>query len=89
LRINHVGNCIRTKSPFADWSSDNYKGQNKKSAPVVIMEDLELIKGGFTHLGMIRREERWIRERKDSSHLSSGTTLKHINKGNQHKVNIK
>jgi hypothetical protein len=49
LWINHVGNCIRTKSPFADWSSDNYKGQNKKSAPIVIIEDPELIKGGFTH----------------------------------------
>jgi hypothetical protein len=49
LWINHVGNCIRTKSRFVDWSSDNYKGQNKKSAPTVIIEDLELIKGGFTH----------------------------------------
>jgi hypothetical protein len=35
----------------------------------------------FKNLGMIRRKERWIRGRKDSSHLSSGTTLKHINKG--------
>jgi hypothetical protein len=50
LRINHFGNCIRTKSPFVDWSLDNYKVQNKKSAPTVIMEDPELIKGGFTHL---------------------------------------
>jgi hypothetical protein len=41
--------CIRTKSPFADWSSDNYKVQNKKSALAVIMEGPELIKGGFTH----------------------------------------
>ena len=49
LRINHVGDCIRTKSPFSDWSSDNYKVQNKKSALAVIMEDPELIKGGFTH----------------------------------------
>jgi hypothetical protein len=49
MRINHVGNCIRTKSPFADWSSDNYKVQNKKLAPVVIMEDPKLIKGGLTH----------------------------------------
>jgi hypothetical protein len=49
IEINHVGNCIRTKSPFADWSSENYKGQNKKWAPTVIMEDPELIKGGFTH----------------------------------------
>jgi hypothetical protein len=47
--LDHVGNCIRTKSPFADWSSDNYKVLNKKSAPTVIMEDVELIKGGFTH----------------------------------------
>ena len=46
----HVDNCIRTGSPFADWSSDNYKGQNKKSALAVTMEDPELIKGGFTHL---------------------------------------
>jgi hypothetical protein len=49
LRINHVGKCIRTKSPFADCSTNNYKVQNKKSVPAVIMEDPELIKGGFTH----------------------------------------
>jgi hypothetical protein len=29
---------VGTKSPFADWSSDNYKVLNKKSAPVVIMK---------------------------------------------------
>jgi hypothetical protein len=28
---------------------DNYKVKNKKLAPTVIMEDPELIKGGFTH----------------------------------------
>jgi hypothetical protein len=49
LRINQVGNCIRTKSPFADWSSDNYNVKNKKSAPTVIMKGPDLIKGGFTH----------------------------------------
>jgi hypothetical protein len=32
-----------------DWSSDNYKVQNKKSAPAVIMKGPGLIKGGFTH----------------------------------------
>jgi hypothetical protein len=37
----------------------------------------------FKRLGMIRREERWIRGRKDSNHHLSGTNLKHINKGNQ------
>jgi hypothetical protein len=36
-----------------------------------------------------KRKEIWIKERKDSSHLSSGTTLKHINKDNQHRVSIK
>jgi hypothetical protein len=44
-----VGNCIRTKSPFADWSLDNYNVKNKKSAPTVIMKGPDLIKGGFTH----------------------------------------
>jgi hypothetical protein len=34
---------------FVDWSSDNCNRQNKKSAPAVIIEDPELIKGGFTH----------------------------------------
>jgi hypothetical protein len=36
--LNRFGNCIRTKSPFADWSSDNCNRQNKKSAPTVIIE---------------------------------------------------
>jgi hypothetical protein len=40
-------------------------------------------------LGMIIRKERWIRGRKDSSHLSSGIVLKNINKGSHPNVNIK
>jgi hypothetical protein len=38
---------------------------------------------------MIRREEKWTREIKDSSYLSSRITFGHISKRNQHKVNIK
>jgi hypothetical protein len=33
-------------------------------------------------LGMIIRVERWTRERKNSSRLSSGIDLKHINNDN-------
>jgi hypothetical protein len=47
LWINHVGNCIRTKSPFADWSTDNCNRQNKKSAPAVIIETQKIIKVGL------------------------------------------
>ena len=47
--INHVGNCIRTKSPFADWSTDNYNRQNKRSAPTVNKKPQKYNKGGFTH----------------------------------------
>jgi hypothetical protein len=48
LWINHVGNCIRIKSPFADWSTDNCNRQNKKSVPIVIIETHKYNKGGFT-----------------------------------------
>jgi hypothetical protein len=49
LWIDHVGYCNRTKSPFADWSNDNYNRQNKKSAPADIKEAPENIKGGYNH----------------------------------------
>ena len=49
LWINHVGYCIRTKSPFMDWSTDNCNRHNKKSAPAVIIETQKYNKGGFTH----------------------------------------
>jgi hypothetical protein len=35
---------------------------------------------------MIRRKEIWIKEIKDSRHLSSGVDLKHINKGSHLKL---
>ena len=47
--IDHVGYCDRTKSPFADWSNDNYNRQNKKLAPTDIKEAPENIKGGYNH----------------------------------------
>jgi hypothetical protein len=47
LWIDHVGYCIRTKSPFADWSTDNCNRQNKKSALAVIIETKKYNKGGF------------------------------------------
>ena len=50
LWIDHVGYCNRTKSPFADWSNDNYNRHNKKSAPTDIKEAPEYIKGGYNHL---------------------------------------
>jgi hypothetical protein len=49
LWIDHVDYCNRTKSPFADWSNDNYNSQNKKSAPTDIKEASENIKGGYNH----------------------------------------
>jgi hypothetical protein len=49
LWIDHVGYCNRTKSPFADWSTDNYDRQNKKSAPTVNKKTQKYNKGGFTH----------------------------------------
>jgi hypothetical protein len=44
LWIDHVGYCNRTKSPFADWSKDNYNRQNKKSAPTDIKEAPNILK---------------------------------------------
>jgi hypothetical protein len=49
LCIDHVSYCNRTKSPFADWSNDNYNRQNKKSTQADIKEALENIKGGYNH----------------------------------------
>jgi hypothetical protein len=49
LWIDYVSYCNRTKSPFADWSNDNYNRENKKSAPTNIKEALEYIKGGYNH----------------------------------------
>jgi len=42
----------------------------------------------FKNIRMIRRKERLIRGRKDSSHLSSRNTLKNIIEGRKHKVNL-
>ena len=47
--IDHVGYYKRTKSPFADWSNDNYNTQNKKSSPTDINEAPEHNKGGYNH----------------------------------------
>jgi hypothetical protein len=44
LWIDHVDYCNRTKSPFADWSNDNYNRQNKKSAPEDIKEPQNIFK---------------------------------------------
>jgi hypothetical protein len=49
LWFDHVGYCNRTKSPFADWSTDNYNRQNKKSAPSVNKKTQKYNIGGFTH----------------------------------------
>jgi hypothetical protein len=49
LWIDHVGYCNRTKSPFVDWSNNNYNKQNKKSAAADIKEAPEYTKGGYNH----------------------------------------
>jgi hypothetical protein len=49
LWTDHVGYCNRTKSPFVDWSTDNYNRQNKKSALAVNKETQKYNKVGFTH----------------------------------------
>jgi len=40
----------------------------------------------FKKLGMIKRKVRWIRGRKDSTHLSSGIVRNPIGKGNKYKI---
>jgi hypothetical protein len=81
LWIDHVGYCNRTKSPFADWSNDNYNRQNKKSAPTDIKEAPKYIKGGCDHpVGEVcSTSEETLHTFQSNINKEASTSLRHTN----------